>query len=320
MNNLFDKTGVMAIGTRLRMLSERLAKDAEKMFELYNVDIKQKWYPVVFSLLEDKNPKTVTEIAQEIGQSHVSVVKIIREMSKAGMLIEKKDKTDGRKTNISLSQIGKEKIAGLDNQHVDVTVAVQNMLSGMEYNLWHALDEFEELLDEKSTYPRVLEECRKRESQNIKIVEFEEKFTNDFVELNKEWILEFFKMEERDREILSNPKKYILDNGGYILVALYEGLVVGVCALMKSQNELFDYELSKMAVNPKYQGKGIGLILGKAIIKKAKTLDAKSIFLESNTILVPAITLYKKLGFKKVIGYTSPYERSNIQMSLKLEE
>lgn len=320
MIHLFDKTGAMAIGTRLRMLSERLAKDAEKMFELYNVDIKQKWYPVVFALLEDENSKTVTEIANEIGHSHVSVVKIIREMSKAGMLIEKKDKTDGRKTNILLSEEGKKKVSGLKNQHKDVTLAIEKMLSGTNHNLWYALDEFEALLDKKSTYPRVLDECRIRESKSIKIVEFEEKYTNDFVELNRRWILEFFKMEKKDEEILSNPKKYILDKGGHILVALYEGKIVGVCALMKSDNEAYDFELAKMAVNPLFQGKGIGLILGNKIIQKAKEIGIKSIFLESNTVLVAAITLYKKLGFKKVIGYESPYERCNIQMELKLEE
>ncbi|WP_083568760.1 bifunctional helix-turn-helix transcriptional regulator/GNAT family N-acetyltransferase [Arcobacter sp. LA11] len=318
MNNLFDKTGVMAIGTRLRMLSERLAKDAEKMFELYNVDIKQKWYPVVFSLSQDKNPKTVTEIANEIGQSHVSVVKIIREMSKAGMLIEKKDKTDGRKTNISLSDIGKEKIAGLDSQHGDVTIAVQNMLSGMEYNLWHALDEFEELLDEKSTFPRVLEVQRKRENEKVEIVNFENKYAKDFKKFNEQWINRYFEMEEKDKNILENPKKYILDDGGIILVALYEKEVAGFCGLMKSEDETYDYELTKMTVRSELQGKGIGLSLGNVIIQKARELGGKSIFLQSNTVLNPAITLYKKLGFKKVVGYSHPYERSNIQMSLIL--
>lgn len=320
MINLFDKTGVMAIGTRLRMLSERLAKDAQLMFELYDVDIKQKWYPVVFALLEDNNPKTVTEIANEIGHSHVSVVKIIREMSKAGMLIETKDEHDGRKTNILLSDDGKQKVSGLQNQHADVTIAIEKMLAKTNHNLWYALDEFEELLDEKSTYPRVLEECRQRESLSIEVIDFEKKYTEDFVKLNTEWILKYFYMEEKDEKILSNPQKYILDDGGYILVALYEEEVAGVCALLKSENESFDYELVKMAVNPKYQGKGIGLILGNKIIQKVEDLGAKTIFLESNTILEPAITLYKKLGFKKIIGHKSPYARSNIQMKLKLGE
>ena len=59
-------------------------------------------------------------------------------------------------------------------------------------------------------------------------------------------------------------------------------------------------------------------LLGTAIIEKARTLGARGIYLESNTILKPAISLYHKLGFKKVTGHPTPYARCNIQMGLPL--
>ena len=80
----------------------------------------------------------------------------------------------------------------------------------------------------------------------------------------------------------------------------------------------YDFELAKMAVSPKAQGKNIGYLLGRAIIDQAKTFGASKVYLESNTILKPAISLYHKLGFTKVAGRPSPYERSNIQMELIL--
>jgi GNAT superfamily N-acetyltransferase len=73
-----------------------------------------------------------------------------------------------------------------------------------------------------------------------------------------------------------------------------------------------------MAVTEKAQGKGIGWLLGQAAIYKARKLRAETIFLESNTILIPAIELYQKLGFRKIVGQPSPYQRCNIQMELKL--
>jgi GNAT superfamily N-acetyltransferase len=85
-------------------------------------------------------------------------------------------------------------------------------------------------------------------------------------------------------------------------------------------DEKYDYELAKMAVSPKARGKGIGFLLGKAIIDKATQLGATNIYLESNTVLRPAISLYEKLGFKKIAGHHTPYERCNIQMELKLEQ
>jgi len=318
MANIFDRTGVMAIGTRLRMLSERVTSEAERIYDLYDVDIKMKWYPVVFSLLEDKEVKTVTQIANEIGHSHVSVVKIVKEMSKAGFLIEQKDEFDKRKTNIRLSELGKEKVKNLKYQHQDVTVAIEKMLDNTTHNLWLAIDEFEKLLDEKSTYPRVLEEKRNREVLNISIVEYEDKYAQTFERLNKEWIEKYFKLEEKDILSLEHPKEYILDKGGKIFIALYENKPAGVCALLKSEDEEYDYEIVKMAVDEKYRGKGIGLALGEKSIDIAKQLGSKKLFIESNTILESAINLYEKLGFKKIAGYSSPYERSNIQMQLDL--
>ena len=71
-----------------------------------------------------------------------------------------------------------------------------------------------------------------------------------------------------------------------------------------------------MAVDPKAQGKGIGNKLGRAVIRKAKELGARNLFLESNTELTAAINLYRKLGFQKIVGPPSQFERCNIQMEL----
>ncbi len=125
-------------------------------------------------------------------------------------------------------------------------------------------------------------------------------------------------MEPADYKALDDPEGYILNNGGHILVALYKEEPVGVCALLKMDDPVYDYELAKMAVDPKAQGKNIGRLLGEAAIAKARELGGRRIYLESNTLLKPAISLYHKLGFKKVAGRITPYERCNIQMELDL--
>ena len=154
--------------------------------------------------------------------------------------------------------------------------------------------------------------------KKITVVPFEDKYTKAFKDLNRWWIEKYFKMEEADFKALDNPKSYILDKGGYIAVAILDKEPVGVCALLKTENTAYDYELAKMGVSPKIHGKGIGHLLGNTIIKKAKELGAKSIFLETHTSLQPAIHLYKKLGFKQISGVPTPYKRSNFQMELNL--
>lgn len=99
-------------------------------------------------------------------------------------------------------------------------------------------------------------------------------------------------------------------------MARHNDKIVGTCALIKLDDHR--YELAKMAVTEKAKGKGIGWLLGQAAINKARELRAEAVFLESNTILEPAIKLYQKLGFQKIVGQPSPYQRCNIQMELKL--
>ncbi len=207
----------------------------------------------------------------------------------------------------------------IQEQYTDIESAMKKTLRQTKHNLWLAIQEFEYLLDEKSLFARVLEEKKVRESSTIEILEYLPEHHSAFQELNEEWITTYFKLEDADRKALDNPKDYILDKGGAILVAVQDNTVLGVCALLRMNDEKYDFELAKMAVSPKAQGKGIGYLLGTSIIEKARALKASNLYLESNTILKPAISLYEKLGFKKIAGHYTPYERCNIQMELKLK-
>ena len=149
---------------------------------------------------------------------------------------------------------------------------------------------------------------------DITIVEFEPKYKQAFVDLNVEWISHYFVMEESDFKALNTPEEYILNKGGHILVALYNNEPLGVCALIPFPDADYDFELAKMAVSPKAQGKNMGYLLGIAVLEKAKSLGAKKVYLESNTILKPAIGLYRKLGFVEIPLRPTPYDRCDIQM------
>jgi DNA-binding MarR family transcriptional regulator/GNAT superfamily N-acetyltransferase len=312
----YNQLGKMAIGSRLRLLTDTITTDAAAIYKLYNIDLHPKWFPV-FHVLSQGN-FTITEIAQQIGHSHPSVSKIVAEMAKKGLVTEKKDKQDGRKNVASLSKKGKELTEKIKEQYTDVTNAVEELSKHTQNDLWKAIEEWEFLLNRKSLFQYVQEQKKQREGRKVKIVPYKPIYAGAFRKLNEEWITTYFKMEKTDLKALDHPKEYILDKGGEILVALYEEEPVGVCALIKMNDPQYDYELAKMAVSPKAQGKSIGWLLGQAIIERARSLGATTLYLESNTILKPAINLYYKLGFKRVTGRPTPYERCNIQMELVL--
>lgn len=315
--DFFNKTGKMAIGSRLRMLTDKVTNDAELIHKMYGIDIRAKWFPVFF-VLSHGEAKTITAIAKEIGHSHPSVSNIVKEMVARGLVKETKDKSDGRRNLIILSSKGKKMSETLIEECDDMAVAVESLSSATRNDLWQAIEEWECLLSEKSLLDRVKEVKKQRESKHIKIEPYKSCYQEAFKSLNEEWINKYFKMEDADYKAVNNPEKYIIEKGGEIFVALYKNEPVGVCALLKMNDGHYDYEVAKLAVSPKVQGKGIGFLLGQITVNKAKELGGRNLYLESNTVLEPAIHIYKKLGFKEVVGHTTPYQRCNIQMELSI--
>lgn len=313
----FNTVGKMAIGSRLRLLTDKITEDAAQVYGMYGISMQPKWFPVFYVLSQGEN-KTITEIAKEIGHSHVSVSKIVKEMVQKGFIKEKKDKTDGRKTLVGLSPKGMEVNEKISAQYQDVNNAIEELSAQTKNDLWKAMEEWEFLLEQKSLLRRVQEQQKRRESSYVKIVPYEAAYRKAFHDLNEAWISTYFKMEASDYKALDDPEGHILQKGGHIFVALYKDEPVGVVALIPMKDPDYDYELAKMAVSPLAQGKSIGWLLGTALIAKARELGASKIYLESNTILKPAISLYHKMGFQKVAARVSPYERANIQMELVL--
>ncbi len=314
----YNRVGKMAIGSRLRRLSERLTDQAADVYQLYNIDFQPKWFPV-FYMLSQRDGMTITEIASEIGHSHPSVSKIVGEMRKAGLIEGRKDDSDGRRNRVALSAKGEEMKEKVKEQYQDVEQASLRLLSEANHNLWKAMEEWEYLLDQKSLLRRVEEARKERESRDVQVVDYKPQYRDAFRELNEEWIRTYFKLEPSDLKALNHPEEYILDPGGHILVAIGKnGEALGVCALIPMKDTPYQFELAKMAVSPDTRGRGVGYLLGKAALGWARQHGAEKVYLESNTILGPAIRLYEKLGFQKITGYPSPYERCNIQMECVL--
>ena len=151
----------------------------------------------------------------------------------------------------------------------------------------------------------------------VNIINFKNEYEKHFYDLNIEWLNNFFEVEEYDHKILSNAKKYIIDKGGKIFFAILEDKIIATVALMPTENELI-YELTKMAVKPKYRNKGIGKKLLNKCVEFSNYNGYESIILYSNKKLRNAIHLYKLFGFEEIkMEIKSPYSRANIKMIKK---
>jgi ribosomal protein S18 acetylase RimI-like enzyme len=154
--------------------------------------------------------------------------------------------------------------------------------------------------------------------EHITIVDYRPEHQPAFEGLNRSWIEKYFRMEERDVFTLTKPDESILNPGGSILMALYDGTVAGTVALRKIDDETF--ELTKMAVDENFRRKGIAEALGQASLEKAARNGAKKVILFSHSSLEGAITLYLKLGFHHLLMEGSEYRRADVKMVKWLSE
>ncbi|WP_284352788.1 GNAT family N-acetyltransferase [Roseisolibacter agri] len=141
-----------------------------------------------------------------------------------------------------------------------------------------------------------------------------------FRDLNLAWIEQHFVVEARDRRELDDPDAHILAHGGAIFMAVDDGAnvgeILGTCALLAEPDGAC--ELAKMAVHAAARGRGVGRALGEAAVAAARARGAPRVDLLSNTVLGPAIGLYRALGFVEVPLPATDYARANIKMVLDL--
>lgn len=152
---------------------------------------------------------------------------------------------------------------------------------------------------------------------NIRIVDYRPAHQPYFEAFNRVWIEELFEMEPVDEWVLTNPEQAILQPGGAILMAEYNGIPAGTVGLRKVDDET--WEFTKMAVDKDYQRRGIAEALSYASFKKAKQLGAKNVILYSNKKNAGAIKLYEKIGFRHLEVEQGVYKRANVKMVIDIE-
>lgn len=151
---------------------------------------------------------------------------------------------------------------------------------------------------------------------SIEIVEYDDKYYNDFKKISYEWLKKYDLLEDEDEKIINNPKGIILDNGGFVFFAKRGEELIGTASLIKVDAHTF--ELAKLAVTEKYQGLKISNILMNKCLDVAKQNNATKIILYSNKLLTSALKLYEKFNFKEIPLTNNKYVESDIKMELQL--
>jgi putative acetyltransferase len=164
---------------------------------------------------------------------------------------------------------------------------------------------------------RAIAETPTVEDPAVKVVPYRDEFRQAFEQLNRHWIETYFELEDPDRDVFRDPEGKIVAAGGEIFFVLERQMVQGTCAVLRLSAA--ECEIAKMAVAPSARGLGFGDLLMHAAIGFARSIGAQRIIIVSNTVLEPAIRLYRKHGFRPVpLAEDGRYRRANIRLELEL--
>lgn len=315
MENLdfLDDLGELALGSRLKRLSDRMIGDASQIYGQADVLFESRWFPL-FALLIRQGPHSVGDACVRLGISQPAVSRFAKELVAAGLVEYTDDPKDGRRKVMSLSAEGRRTAEAIAPLWRAVDHAARDLCAETGVDMYGAVRRLEESLAERSLTQRAQHHLR---NPKVRMVPYRTELRAYFRDINLEWVREMFTVEETDKRVFDDPETYILAPGGRIWFAEHTTLgVVGTCALQFTGPG--EVELTKMGVLKTARGLKIGDRLLQHVIKDAYLAGASTLYLLTNARCEAAIHLYRKHGFvdssEIMQRYGRKYQRCNVAM------
>ncbi|HET6431170.1 helix-turn-helix domain-containing GNAT family N-acetyltransferase [Dyella sp.] len=305
--------GKLALGSRLKALSDQFYAAADEVYRTLDAPIEARWLPVLRYLWET-GPSTVTAVAEAIGQTHSAVSQLTDKLVRAGMVRRRRDAADRRRSVLTLTDKAHASLGGLGPIWCAVRRGVEVALEEQGTHLLDATAACERALAERPVAAAILAEHAAIVATPVEIVPFAPALRGHFYRLNAQWLERYFQIEAVDRAVLTEPERHILQPGGAIFFARLGEDVIGTCALLQEAPGVF--ELTKMAVDETFRGLGAGQRLLDACLAEFRRRKGRTLFLESNSRLSTALRMYEKAGFvmQPTIRPDSHYARADVYM------
>jgi ribosomal protein S18 acetylase RimI-like enzyme/DNA-binding MarR family transcriptional regulator len=307
--------GLVALGSRMRAISDRLYATADEVYRASGLQLQGRWLPLL-RILHDRGPQTVGEIAEAVGQTHSAVSQLADKLTDLGWVDVAIDPADRRRRRLALTAHAQTELRAAKPLWRAIEELFTRHCREQGIDLLHTLATFESVLA-PTLAGAIVERASTQDRSALRIVAFDPALRDHFYRLNEAWLRKYFYVEEIDHRVLSDPETEIIARGGTILFAMLGDAVVGTCALMPDGADADGtYELTKMAVDEQRQGLGIGRALMEAAIDEFQRRDGRTLFLETNSKLTPAVRLYESMGFERQasIKPDSHYDRADVYM------
>ena len=313
----------LALGSRLKRLTERLQTQAAQIYKSYGLDIQPKWFTLL-ALLDKRANITIVEASEALGLSQPALTQFSKQLEEQGLVLIAVSSNDSRKREVMLTAKGKSQINLMRPIWQAVQQAAVDLCAQNSDDFYQAILLFESKLSQASLikrthelYPPAVHSASFGADAPFKMLSYQPALANHFESINTQWINEMFQLEDIDKQVLSDPETYIINKGGFVYFAEHAHLgIVGTCALLNHGNRHF--ELTKMGVSEHAQGLKVGEKLLQYVIAQALAKKPNALFLLTNKKCKAAIHLYEKNGFvhdeQIMKSYGANYERCNVAM------
>jgi len=151
--------GVLALGSRLARLLERMNRDISEFYRVIGADFEARWFTIIY-LLGRQSPMRITDIAGRLGVSHQAVKKQARHLTGAGLIRSFQGREDRRERLYCITDKGEETIADLTDVWGKIGEVVTRLTAAPSKSLLESVEAVEKRLDRKSLLRRLQESMR----------------------------------------------------------------------------------------------------------------------------------------------------------------
>lgn len=155
-NDYLDELGELALGSRLKRLSEKMMADAASVYRHFDIDVQPKWFTLL-ALLHEKGPVSVVQASEYLGLTQPAISQFCRQLSGAEYISVEAAKTDSRVRLMSLTTKGHKQIARMLPMWVAVDKAAKELCTEFENDFYQSLRKFELALAKRTLKQRTIE-------------------------------------------------------------------------------------------------------------------------------------------------------------------
>ena len=293
MTDILSQLGYLAIATRFRRISEKLYTDGDRVYQEAGVPFKASWFSVYYVLAKASVPLTVTQIADRIDFSHITVKNIVRELARSSLVQVVTNPQDKRAKHITLTPAGEELLDRIKPLWLSFSQALEQIFTVGHPDFISILNRIDQEIERLPVHRRIQQST----PGEVVILDYAPYLKDHFYNLTGYWLLGILKgtLEEEDEFTLRHPDQAYLERGGFVFFAQYHEQIVGCVALKRLTPRTFEF--AKLFIDPSHRGLGIATKLIERCMSRCRENQATELWLQTNMSMPEAHRLYEKLGF-----------------------